>query len=410
MLFTTCNYIKKNGLIKLGSVILAVYSISILCSIFLVNSRFFRHDHDVNFLAYAYWLVVFLIVCIPLFLFDKYHLTSIKYNYRVIHWILTIGGIISIIPLLEQIIHAKEMLMVSSFDEQIADAYNYRAQKDATDFLSQAGKIGLFIVRGLFDVSILFIYPYFREYKRNKNRLIEGIGLISIILCANIYPLFLGTRVKAVDTILKIVLYFVINYTLMKRTELLFIRKLLIMTLSIAGLLLSIMTIARMRHINISNQAYTTSFFLTRYAGEGTIIFSENLPYLKKTTNGDRCFYFVNYFIKDQLEVITREKRMEYETKLGVRTGVFYTFLGEFVYDIGWINTFLFMSFISFLMYSYLKRECKNNSIRTSAAFVLFIYAFVILSGFTMYRYSYERSFHYLFYFAIYCGLRFFKM
>lgn len=414
MLFITFNYIKKNGLIKLGSVILVVYSISIFCSIFLVNNKFFTHYHEITVLPYLYWIIVFLIICKPLFLYDKIHIIDVKYNIKLIRYICIFGLLISIIPFYEQLIHAREFLFVAAYEEQIANMHDTRSDVDMVDFLSPYGKFLLQFVNGLFNVSILFIYPLIKEKEKNKYVL---LGIFMIVLTANFQHILHASRGKSVDTMLKFALFFIMFYHLFGKKAKKRMITVVGVIFGIILLLFLLISISRTNQYHNRTTEYSTVYHYLHYIGESTMNFNENLPHLKNHTNGDYCFYYVNMLLNEKApEALTREKVSKFEVNTGIKWMIFYSFLGAFVIDIGWIGTFLFAIFVSIIMSLFIRNQTgiqqyrKPVSINLSSVYVVFLFASVIICGFTVYQFTFQRAFALFHYFAMYIILRIFKM
>lgn len=420
MLLITYKHVKKNGIIKLGSLILITYTFSVFCSIYLINDSLFTHFHDITIMPYIYWLIMFLIICQPLFIFDKLQINIVKYNINIIKIICIVGFLVSVIPFYEQLIHAREFIISANLAEKIADTHDYRSDADIEVFLSPLGQALLHIVNGLFNIAILFIYPLIKEKEKNK---LVWLGLALVVLTANFQSLLYASRGKATDTIFKFTLFVCLFYPMMEKK----MKKNLIKIVGFIGgiivVLFLIISLSRTSQYQEHNSQYSTVHHFAHYIGEGTMLFNENLPHLKQHTNGDYCFYYVKMLGETEPKVLSRESRIYFENYLGIKMMVFYTFLGFFVIDIGWLGTFLFWSIIALLMCYFLRRSVKiqyskfndftTNKVcimRLSDIYIIFLFAAIILNGFTVYQYSFAKSFAYFHYLAMYIVLRIFKM
>lgn len=212
--------------------------------------------------------------------------------------------------------------------------------------------------------------------KRKKIAIIPILG----VFCSFLISYAAGARVG----IFKSALYFLIVYLLFKSTlDIKTVKRLnVVILVAISGivLLFALITISR-----FGDSDEDVMSWVSMYAGEGALRFSENAWNLTKTSNGDMCFSLVKQFFGFDTITDNNIRRDFYETRLGIPTIIFYTFLGDWYIDLGIVPTVLLSCLMFFCLMRIIKKAIQRNCFNLMQILTLAILVRILAFGFMYY-------------------------
>lgn len=125
--------------------------------------------------------------------------------------------------------------------------------------------------------------------------------------------------------------------------------------------------------------------WISMYAGEGALRFSENAWGLNITSNGDTCFSFIKEVLGLDTFTDTLERRDHYSSILKIPTTIFYTYIGDWYIDLGLIPTSILSFLISIIINKFLKKAIIKKELRLNELFVICVITLILTFGFTYY-------------------------
>lgn len=139
--------------------------------------------------------------------------------------------------------------------------------------------------------------------------------------------------------------------------------------------------------------------------GEQFLLFNEYLPSMKETIGGEiTCWYFLDILGLNPHE-LSRDYYYITLTRLqGIQQNVFYSYIGNFVQDFGFIITAVILPFISMVFAKLTK--VRGNKIPLSTLYIFVFYTSIILQGVTSFCYNGTHGKFIIFSFIIYLILK----
>lgn len=404
-LLSTYYYIRKKHTFQVGTLVLLIFSFSSVMSVtfYLTPLAAYHVTKELAVWPLLFWGGAFYIFCFPIFKFDRLHITDIKYNISIINGIAIFGLIVSIWPFWEIFIQIPNLLSHGNFSEILSDLHD---EDEKSIHMSFMGSFLYRIIWALYDLSFLLLLVIYKHPKKNKWAI---AGVVMIILTRNISSILLSSRGQLLRTILQLLLIFIIAFPLLKIKAKRKIIKSGFVLLLIFGGMFTIITIARQMGYEEKNEDFTMIYFLSRYIGEGLINFSQHIPNLKEPIGGNLCFWHIFQILGMDPPLITREYFYGYaESLTGIPQNIFYTFIGTYVMDIGFIGSITYIIASSFIIINLIK--VKGTVIPISSLFVIFILATIIITGTSTYMLIGKNGQYYWLYLIIYLFLRWKKM
>lgn len=382
MCFCIWSY-RQGNMFKTTATVVGIYSLSSIASIvyycqpysaLLLNGR-------ISWLPFIYWMVLFMICLIPLIQFDKVHVDTVK-SLTALDGVAKFGFWISIIPLIEQVLIGYRLLFgTSGLEEAIMAAY-----EDATlDQLSVISRNLLRINIGLYDLSFLILFTYFIRPVKNRNILIYALV---IIMTRNVTGLMMASRGAMVDMGLRMVLMYVISFPFLSIEAKKLINKCMLICIVIFGAIFASISIGRqVSYSENVNEGFTMTYFLSRYMGESLINFNQYLPLMKETTGGEICFWSVLDYLGFEPHELTKDYFYGVlSSKQNIPQNVFYTYIGNFVQDLGFIGAFIWLSFVAIFFKAI--TQIKGSAVSLSVLFAFSFYATMMLNGVISFQYA----------------------
>lgn len=376
------NYYKNKKDFHISKFVFSLYWISALCSIiFVLHPNYDRNlISEIQFWPYIYWIILFGITCYPIIKYDKLGINKLKFNIKTINFICTCGLFISIEPFCESFLSISRLYGSSMSYIAIDDAH----EEFNTIELSTIGYYLMAVVTRLELICTFSLIPLIISPGRKK---IAIAGAVLVILTANMNGLACASRNSLLKTGLNLILVYLISYPWMTKQIFKQIRRYAMIVGTVILLLFSVITIARQFVSSEINEDNTMLFFLSQYAGEGVVNLNGNLPNLKKHSDGDFCFYAINDFLGKKRvdeDAVTHWAQISYE--LGAPMRIFYTYIGFFIIDLGFVGAFVFLTLLSIFITKNIKE--RNGEMNLSNLLIFFSYSLIIVNGICLYYYG----------------------
>lgn len=403
-------YYRRHTCFKVALYAISLYAFSSVMSIVFYFQPLAHSNGQLNgnisFFPSIYWLTLFLITLVPLFQFDHSKVRSFKYNPKILDAIAVLGFLVSIIPFFEQILLAPAIMGGVAL-EDIGDTM-VSLHDDATlDNMSFLGRNGLRLNIAIYDLSFVILFVQFLQKKKSYKIL---LCCFVIIATRNLTGLIAGHRSAAIEVVMKLILIAIIAYPLIGDVEKKTIRKFMGWAFGIVGVVFAIITIGRQMFYSATrSEDFTLTYFLSWYAGEGLVNFSQFLPLMKHTAGGQfTCWYFL-YMLGQNPPEMTPDYMYGKMTALqGIPQNIFYTYIGNVVQDFGFIIAAILLSILA-LIFKSATRE-KGMVMKVSTLFLLIFYSSVILQGVTSYCYNGDHGKFLIWNILVYFFLRIVKM
>lgn len=395
-------YYKKKTRFKLGLYILLVYTLSSIMSIVYVFQPYSWSylNGKSQWWPIIYWMFIFFLTCIPIFNFDKSKVTHIEYDNNFLVTICKFGFFISIIPFFEQLFSASHLLLGGNDLAQMA--LSLHDDNDGMENLSLLSQLLLKVNIAIYDLSFLMLLVFFLQNKKNNFAL---FCIIFIIATRNLTGLIAGHRSSFIEVLQKLILITLIALPLVDKIKRTKILKIVSISFAVFLGFFLIITIGRSLAYNERDSEFTLIAFLSRYMGEQFLLFNEYLPSMKETIGGEiTCWYFLDILGLNPHE-LSRDYYYITLTRLqGIQQNVFYSYIGNFVQDFGFIITAVILPFISMVFAKLTK--VRGNKIPLSTLYIFVFYTSIILQGVTSFCYNGTHGKFIIFSFIIYLILK----
>lgn len=369
-------YYKRKTNAKVALYIFLIYLVSSIMSIVYVNQPYAERylDGGSRWWPICYWMILFLITCIPLFQYDKANIKTIECNYKFLNIVCKVGFFISIIPFFEQLTMAG-----STYGGDFADAaLDLHDTGGMLDEMSFIGRNLLRLNMAVYDLTFIILLILLLQKRKNKFSI---FCCVIILLTRNLTGLITGHRSSFIEVMEKLILIVFIAAPLVDKIRRRRIIKIVGITFaSIFGFLVLITLGRQLAYTAQGHDDMTMIAFVSRYMGEHFLLFNEYMPELRNNTNGlYTCWYFF-----DLLGFNPPELNHDYmygflQTYTGIQQNVFYSYIGNFVMDFGWEITFILLTVLSFI-FTFLTRV-RNGNIKVSTLFAFVFWASILTQG-----------------------------
>jgi len=368
--------------LSVGGYVIAIYVITAVLGLLYYSMPLNPHK-NITLAPFLFLFILFVILCLPLFKYDRVGNYKVQYNIKIIRILCRIALVVSVVPLVEVFIR-----LPTAFSGDMIDSMSEIHDDSEIRFkFSLIGALSYKFVLVFYEVVFLFIIPLLKEKKKS---IWDFAGICTILMTKNLYFFVNSSRSSLVWLILTLILVFVFFQDLLSKTEKKMIRRVFFFFIGSVFFLFSIITVARqMGYEEKRGEEHSIEYFVVRYIGEGMLNFNEYLPDLRDHTYGDMTFYPIKTFLGIETYQLGNSGRgvenFILENRLGVSLSIFYTFIGFFVIDMGFAGAFIFLSIIAFLI----NRKVKviDGFIPLSSLLLIFTYAKVILIGTNIYPY-----------------------
>lgn len=366
---------------SLGGIMLVLYTLSSCVSIIFAErinywgiSGLTVNLSKLSISSYGF-LFVCTFICIFPFLKNAKEINNnvitIGGDFRIINYFIYFSTpfiLIAFCSLLYLSIHTNPLILSDIYEDTISGS---------SSIFDQLGWINK---KAVIYISLLsFMWPllfFVKLLDKNSPRVafIPLLGLLSSLLVSYTCAARVG--------MVKSILYFIILLLLFKNSLSRSIFKKITMTLFACSLviilLLSYITLSR-----FGDSKMDILSWLSLYAGEGCMRFSEYAWNISDTTNGDTNFSLIKSIFGFDTFTDSIERRDYYNMRLHVPTHIFYTFIGDLYFDLGLVGTFIFVCLFSYTTHVLIKNILLKKSISILSVFVISYIALLIVLGFT---------------------------
>lgn len=209
-----------------------------------------------------------------------------------------------------------------------------------------------------------------------------SLGILSFILMAYAN----AQRISIVKTILYLFLVFLVFRPFLDYR---ICRVIKYIGVSVGGLLLLIIIVTTLvRYNDKDNVSIDIWTWVSLYTGEGHLRFAEIIwGKLKIWSVGDNCFALIKDILGFPTFTDNWSRREYWEIRQGIPTYIFYTYIGDWVADLGYLLTFVWCFVIQKIQFFLLPSKSKNTITIEKLILLLLIWQFFYL-GFTFYIYK----------------------
>ncbi len=366
----------KNRSLGLGGIILSLYFISSLFSFIFYSNTSVFDNVDFEWTAFVYLFLINAICVLP-FVFYSSRLSSAKLNFsgenKFLYIFLLLCTPIVIEGFLEMF-----YIAINTSTSQLGSIYDSEVDTVGNQ-LSFIGRKTCTIARMLqYAWPILFFGCILKGGRYLKLVYIPAMGtairLLEGYAAAARFVIVVGIFQYLIAYLL---FYPSLNVSIRKKINTIFLS-----FGAVLILFLSYITISRFGEMNTSVDIWT---WISLYLGEGSLRFAQYIWNLNMMSDGDTCFSFFKNLIGLDTLTDNTSRREFYEFRLGIPTSIFYTMIGDFYQDFGYIGTFVIVIFIYIWLNSTLRKIVKNKSLTLNSLFVVNVFALVFLHGFMYY-------------------------
>lgn len=380
-IFTLSLFIKYKT-VNVTTTCISLYFVSALTSIYF----FYNSNYDyssITIVPILYVLICILITFIPIVKYDNVAskgLAICSGSTKFIQLAIIFFSLLAIEPFIENLIHLPSVFgnqdsLGKIYDEKGEDYRKY-------EYLSWIGRKFFWINYLLRDIIAILLFYYISTEKKLDKKILVGLSMG--ILNPIIQSFAQAGRSGIINSIFYIIFVYVLFRPYINRERRSFIERFLLFLGGGIIMLIAIVTVTRYVYssLSIGMDMWT---WITLYTGEGVLNFCNDLWPVEKTCNGDNTFLFIRHIL-GLADGTDMESIRATRNALGVRTVVFYTYIGTIYYDFNKIGTLIFISLFSLLFCKITK--FNKSKIRLSQLIYLSILGKVIMMGVMFYPYS----------------------
>lgn len=371
-------FIKKRTLLDLGAICLLTFMLSSIGSVWYYSFDIVPKCYpyvSVNALVYIYCL--FLIFLIP-FLILKIDNSIIVYfeeHENILNMLSSFFAVIAV-PVFFNLAFN---FIFKSFSGNALNSMYENDVDNATIIFIPGIQVLYSLMRYFYDlIALLFCYNLM---KVKNYRLIIGLGvaLLSFFMIA----FQSGSRGAIVMRLITLGAYIILFYRLFDKNVKRYVRVFGLSMIVILSIGLSAISISRFAASDTKGSDRVIDQWIAQYLGEGMIRFSHGVYTLDRTLDGDKNFSYLKSLLGNPSHDDNAKANLEYEARLGIPTSVFYTFIGSFYLDFGFLGTFVFACLVCLFMSRIcFKINCYHH-IGFVSSLILVKYFKMISTGFT---------------------------
>ena len=398
LLTITLLYYKQARNFKVGAYVIAIYALSAIMGIVYMFQPYawYYLNGQSTWWPIIYWMILFFITCIPIFEFDKKRIDTIEYDPKLIYRIAVFGFVISIIPFLEQAFLARSLF------DSVTVALDLHDEEGGMDKLSSISRFLLRINISLYDLSFVILLLLLLEKKKRKFPL---FCVVFIIITRNLTGVITGHRSSFIEVMQKLILVALIAYPLQTKENKKKMIKLISYSFALFFGFFLLITIGRSIAYEEKNSEFTLLAFLSRYMGEPLLLFNEYLPLMKANSDGQlTCNFFLDILGLTSNELDHAYMYGSLQRTTGIPQNVFYSYIGDFVMDFGFVAAFIILTGISLFFWKLTR--FKNGKIALSTLFIFVMYTSILMGGITSWKYNGSHGKFLLFSFFVYFLLK----
>lgn len=399
-------YYRMRTRFKVGLFAILLFCFSSIMSIVYYFQPLSNLNGNITWWPLFYWFAFFVITLIPLIQFDKSNVCKVTYNLSILNNIVKVGFYLSIIPFVEQFLQIP-MLLSQMNSGGLGDVMVAAHDTGSLDNLSFISRNLLRVNIAIYDLCFLILLVHFMQPRKNTKMIFY---LIVILLTRNLTGLIAGHRAAALELIFKMFIIALIATPLIGIKARKTMWKSIVWVFAGTFFVFAIITVGRAAFYGeTKGDDFTLVYFLSWYAGEGLVNFNQFLPLMRHTTDGEICFWTILDLLGQQPHELTYEYYYGPLVKLqGIPQNIFYTYIGNFVQDLGFFGAGVWLVVMSASMTIITK--IRGTVVPISKLFLVVFYANIIVRGVTSYCYDGEHGKFIFLSFILYIYLKAKKM
>lgn len=363
----------------IGVNLLLIYAISSFTTIYF----YLNTSQDIGKIygeALIYLFGAFMVCFYPLLNFDETRIKRISITSRGHKFIVYTSAFLALIMWEGTFEVFRNCLDISA--SQLASIYDKQETGSNLRLSWIGGKI--IMITNAFEFLLPIFVFYLLQYRKKYLLIIIGLslGILSFILMAYAN----AQRISIVKTILYLFLVFLVFRPFLDYR---IYRVIKYIGVSVGGLLLLIIIVTTLvRYNDKDNVSIDIWTWVSLYTGEGHLRFAEIIwGKLKIWSVGDNCFALIKDILGFPTFTDNWSRREYWEIRQGIPTYIFYTYIGDWVADLGYLLTFVWCFVIQKIQFFLLPSKSKNTITIEKLILLLLIWQFFYL-GFTFYIYK----------------------
>lgn len=372
--------IYKTKQIKLAESLLILYSASSVFSIFcydLLPNTF----QNITLFPFLWLIFVLFVSFSPILYFENkgsisYHLPTFYVN------ILACCLIALYVPsVLEKVTSfltdsSGSFFQLDFFSERYVDVAELTKNQTGSSFQNI-----LAILSSMFSEILVFVtFYYVINPQRNKWIL---IGLLISLFQPLLSSIFLASRTGMTYWLLNIVIaYFIFIPYYSQRTKKL-VKSIITIVVVLMGSIFTLITISRFTTRGFDNYAGSS---IIEYMGQPMLNFNNFVFNNEVYQYGDNSAPLGRKILGLEASNNLYERQAKWESKMKIRQGVFYTFIGDLSFDFGPIVAFIIIAICSWYVRS--KTIIRNKLVPLSKLFLIFFWSCICFNG--LFYFSYK--------------------
>ncbi len=371
-------YLYKKRCINLGSICLFTFMLSSIGSAWYYSFDqvpIFYPNISVGALLYVYLL--FMLFVVPLLILKNINISSDSFTkYASVLSLLSSFFAIIAVPVFLNLIFN---FMFKSFS---GNALNdmYESDVDNATLIFMPGiKYCYSFMRRFYDL-IAFLFCYNLLYCSNiKVRIGLGMAVLSFFMVA----FQGGSRGGIIMNLISLGGFILLFYNSYEKNVKRYLRITGISLIGILVLGLSAISISRFAANDTRDSDRVINQWIAQYLGEGMVRFSDKLYPINRSLDGDKNFSYYKSLLGYPAIDDNEKANLRYEAKVGIPTSVFYTFIGSFYLDFGFIGTIVFACCMSLFVSKICYKINNSHKIGFVGSLILIKYFKMISTGFT---------------------------
>lgn len=379
--------IRKNGGIDLCAFLVLIYAFSSLCAI-LINVF---DAYEMNgvcekmpispFATFVYCLLLTLSI-LPFRSLRSHEITQINIQkpwlVDLLAWVLIITFFLSLFSIFSNL----EVVLHSDLKDVREDVYdNYESEQ-------LVGWHWLIAMPGtlLSQFSPIAIIIYYLNIAYNRKSLLFNFLVLLSSLTPVIKAVLLAGRTQPIYWFLSFIAISIIFRPMLTKEQ----RRRALLPFavfgSIVGLFIAAVTIARFKTSGVMNDAGTFNSLIA-YSGQSFINFNNFFcNYSAHDIHFDRLIPMTYYFLIDPTWTLDDYREVIWSYS-GMNIGVFFTFLGDLLVDLGHIGMTIYVLLFSLISYLVCRKANQDGEITLSRLLVVLILFLIPLQGIFYYSY-----------------------
>ena len=390
---------------RTGLYVICFYLFSSMMSILFYFQPLANLNGQISFWPFFYWFLVFVLTLLPLYQFDTSKIRVFKYNLSKLNNIIKWGALLSIFPLIEQIAYIPSLVFGHGVDlgESLVDMHNDGGVLNQLSFI---GRNLLRVNIAIYDLAYIVLFVNLLQDKVDRKTI---MSVLIILLTRNLTGILQGHRSSLIDVGIRTILIIVLLYPSINKEKKRLLNKIGFCIFGFAGVIFGVITIGRQMYYSVMyGEDFTMIYFLSRYAGEGLVNFNQFLPLMKNTIGGGLTCWPIVEFLGLNPPDIYNNFWNQIEKIQGIPQNIFYTYIGSFVQDFG----FLMTPFVLVIPVLIVKNVTyvRSRVMPVSKLYIYVMYVSSLLNGVTSFSYCGENMKFLLWSIIIYIYLRISRM